>query len=357
MNKLVEGVPQYVQGSGRKPYECKNAGGIYSCSCPAWRNQSKAIELRTCKHLKSLLGEAEEMARTSPQEQEETATPERSAEIHARAAGRKLRPDEKAKLNGPPIMLAHSWDGVQDVSGWWYSEKLDGVRAYWNGQNFISRQGNVYHAPGWFKAGLPNHPLDGELWTGRGQFQQTVGVVKRLDGGDLWNAIRYVVYDMPHLKCGFEERLTAMQYAVRGDKPIHHVLMQKQLKDNDHLGGLLVSLASFGAEGLIIRAPGSLYEMGRSHTMLKVKPWEDAEATIVGYEPGKGRHKGRVGAFIVRMPNVNGVRGHEFSIGTGMTDEERTTPPQLGTIITYRFTGLTDKGLPKCVGYLRVRAE
>jgi DNA ligase-1 len=355
-NQLVEGIPQYVQGSGRKPYECKNSGGIYSCSCPAWRNQSRPIEHRTCKHLMSILGAEEEAIRTT-YVVVATATPEREAEIMARAAGRKLRPDEKAKLNGPPVMLAHSYDGVSDVTGWWCSEKLDGVRAYWNGKDFISRQGNVFHAPAWFKEGLPSHPLDGELWMGRQKFQQTIGVVKRLDGGDLWKDILYVVYDVPHLKCGFEERLLQARLVKPTNTPYARILKQEPLTGLADLETRLRAVTAAGAEGLMIRAPGSLYETGRSHTMLKVKMFHDAEATVVGYEPGKGRHKGRIGALVVRMPNANGQRGAEFSLGTGMSDAERTTPPQLGTIVTYRYTELTQGGIPKCASFLRVRVE
>lgn len=63
----------------------------------------------------------------------------------------------------PPLLLAKRWDGMLDPKGWWLSEKLDGVRAYWDGHAFISRLGNTYVAPEWFAEGLPDHPLDGEL--------------------------------------------------------------------------------------------------------------------------------------------------------------------------------------------------
>src|SRR5580704_4856852 len=66
-------------------------------------------------------------------------------------------------------------------SSYWLSEKLDGVGAYWNGSQFLSRQGNLFHAPDWFVAGLPNTPLDGELWLGRKKFQRTVSIVRRQD--------------------------------------------------------------------------------------------------------------------------------------------------------------------------------
>ena len=63
MPDLADGESVEMQGSGAKPYELKNTGGVYSCSCPAWRNQSVAIEKRTCKHLKKLRGEAHATSR------------------------------------------------------------------------------------------------------------------------------------------------------------------------------------------------------------------------------------------------------------------------------------------------------
>src|SRR5262249_25649064 len=153
-----------MKGSGAKPYVLKNVGGVYSCSCPAWRNQSVAIERRTCKHLRKLRGDAAEEARIggpAPQP------------VKAAAEG--------AEAAGPPLLLAETWDRVADVAGWWMSEKLDGVRAYWDGRQFLSRLGNLFHAPDWFVAGLPEVPLDGELWIGRKLFQRTVSIVRRQD--------------------------------------------------------------------------------------------------------------------------------------------------------------------------------
>ena len=63
MADLNDGESVEMKGSGAKPYVLKNVGGVYSCTCPAWRNQSVAIERRTCKHLRKLRGDAAEEAR------------------------------------------------------------------------------------------------------------------------------------------------------------------------------------------------------------------------------------------------------------------------------------------------------
>ena len=150
MPDLRDGESVEMQGSGSKPYELKNVGGVYSCSCPAWRNQSAPIERRTCKHLRKLRGDAAEEARLG-----QPIAP----------AVRKAGGEEDKE--GPPVLLAERWDNETDLSGWWMSEKLDGVRAYWDGKQFLSRLGNVYHAPDWFAEGLPEVPLDAELTCSR----------------------------------------------------------------------------------------------------------------------------------------------------------------------------------------------
>src|SRR5687767_10132731 len=162
MPDLTDGESVEVQGSGSKPYVLKNTGGVYSCTCPAWRNQSVAIERRTCKHLRKLRGDAAEEARLG-------------ASLPA------VPTAAKAAASVPPLLLAEPWDGVLDPTGWWLSEKLDGVRAYWDGRQFWSRLGNRFHAPDWFVAGLPDTPLDGELWLGRKLFQKAVSIVRRQD--------------------------------------------------------------------------------------------------------------------------------------------------------------------------------
>src|SRR3954470_9926576 len=195
MPDLADGETFKMQGSGSKPYELKNAGGVYSCTCPAWRNQSLGIEKRTCKHLKKLRGEAAEIERVGS-----AAAPTRKSADRAAA-------DAKAA----PVLLAESWDGNLDPAGWWISEKLDGVRAYWDGKQLLSRLGNVLHAPDYFLNGLPAHPLDGELFLARKSFQRTVAIVRRQDKSDLWKQIRFLIFDAPAHGGPFEERLKLVE--------------------------------------------------------------------------------------------------------------------------------------------------
>jgi DNA ligase-1 len=337
MPDLQDGESTEMQGSGAKPYVLKNTGGGYSCSCPAWRNQSIAIEKRTCKHLRKLRGDAAEEARVGG------ALPQR--------AGKPTAEGDSEEDSGPPLLLAESWDNAADLSDWWMSEKLDGVRAYWDGKQFLSRQGNIYHAPDWFIEGLPSTPLDGELWIDRKKFQRTVSIVRRQDKNDLWNELKYLVFDAPAADGGFEERLDFLKATlIRGAAKFAKLHVQERCKNLDALRAELIRIESLGGEGLMLRQPGSKYVAGRSTTLLKVKTFHDAEATVVGHQAGAGRHKGRMGALLVRLAD-----GTDFAIGTGFSDRERENPPAIGATVTFRYQELSEAGVPRFPSWVGVR--
>jgi DNA ligase-1 len=331
-----------MQGSGAKPYVLKNMGGVYSCSCPAWRNQSIAIEKRTCKHLRKLRGDAEEEARIGG------ALPQRPARAPQSATG-----EDGEEDSGPPLLLAESWDNAADLSDWWMSEKLDGVRAYWDGKQFLSRQGNIYYAPDWFIEGLPAVPLDGELWIDRRKFQRTVSIVRRQDKNDLWNEVRFLIFDAPAANGGFEERLAFLKDALaKGASKFARELVHERCGNLEALRAELKRVEALGGEGLMLRQPGSKYVAGRSTTLLKVKTFHDAEATVTGHQAGAGRHKGRMGALLVRLPD-----GTDFAIGTGFSDRERENPPGIGATVTFRYQELSDAGVPRFPSWVGVRHD
>jgi DNA ligase 1 len=343
MTDIADGEVAYVQGSAAQPYELKNVGGVYSCSCPAWRNAGGGIDTRTCKHLKGYRGEQVELARIGA-----AGTGGGAAIARPRAAKRTTTTDgnEDANESGDgaaPVLLAHKWEPEVDLTGWWISEKLDGVRAYWDGQQFVSRLGNAFYAPSWFTEGFPDHPLDGELWVGRKEFQSTVSIVRRMDGGDQWKKLRYLVFDAPHLKKPFEKRVEFVEGFIASEAvPYMDAVEHMRCTGIEHVKTELSRVEKLGGEGLMMRKPGSLYEVGRSHTLLKVKSFFDAEARVVGHEPGKGKHKGRLGALVLQMPD-----GTRFNVGSGFTDAQREAPLAIGSLVTYRYQELTNDGVPR----------
>jgi len=332
MPDLNDGETAEIKGSAKLPYVLKNTGGVYSCTCPAWRNQSVPIERRTCKHLRTYRGEQAEQDRVG-------------GELPARAES------NSSGAVAPGLLLAHTWQNDLDLTDWWISEKLDGVRAYWDGAQFISRLGNVYHAPDFFVTGLPKTPLDGELWLGRKAFQRCVSIVRRQDKSDHWRSIRFLVFDLPSATGPFEERLEQLHDCLASNRPQFAELHQHyRCRGADHLREELAKVEALGGEGLMLREPGSKYEAGRSSSLLKVKTFHDAEARVVEHLPGTGRHKGRLGALAVQLPD-----GTSFSVGTGFSDAQRENPPAVGSIVTFRYQELSDRGVPRFPSFIRVR--
>ncbi len=343
---LADGASTTVQGSGAQPYVLRNVGGVYSCTCPAWRNQNAPIERRTCKHLRGLRGDLAETARVGLVAATSARTP---------AATRAAPSTGAAPTSGtaPPILLAHPWDQIADLSGWWMSEKLDGVRAYWDGTQFISRLGNAFLAPDWFTAQLQDVPLDGELWAGRKRFQRAVSIARRQDRSDAWRELTYVVFDAPAVAGPFEERLEFVKRHLETHRPPHaRWHPHERCTDLDHLRGELARVEALGGEGLMMRQPGSRYEVGRSWTLRKVKTFHDAEARVIAHVRGAGRHERRLGSLQCQMPD-----GTVFNVGTGLSDAERTDPPPVGSIITYRYQELSNDGVPRFPSFVGVRDD
>ena len=268
--------------------------------------------------------------------------------------------------------------------GWWMSEKFDGERALWDGKQMISRGGKVIWIPEWFKALMPpNMSLDGELFTGRGKFQElgflrsTVKPLserKKTDKStkdlDLkWGNVLFKVFDVPHVKQPWEERMTIMNEIVRERcklwKPLPSPYLQKpsncplqmtefiKVENEKQLEEYFNTLLSKDAEGVMLRAPKSPYIPKRTRFLLKVKPDYDAECRITGYKSGTGKYEGVLGSFECEMI----PEGKKFYI-SGMSDDIRKSYRQthpVGTVVTYKYTFLTDDGIPRHPRYLRIR--
>ncbi len=216
-NTLDDGDSVEVQGSS-STYTLSRNGGVYMCSCPAWKNQGAPIDHRTCKHLRAYLGEAAEVQRIG------SAIPSRAAATKSGGG----RTAAVKKETAPPVLLAHKWELEHDPTGWWMSEKLDGIRAYWDGEAFVSRLGNRFFAPDWFTADLPADTLDGELWVGRKLFSKTMSIVRAGAAGQEWKQVSYVVFDAPNAKGSFEDRIAhAGRVLTRSGaphaRPLEHV--------------------------------------------------------------------------------------------------------------------------------------
>lgn len=278
-----------------------------------------------------------------------------------------------------------------------------------------SRYGNPIFAPDWFLNKLPCVPLDGELWAGRGNFQTCRSICSTLEPGDGWETIEYAVFDSPPLETFlgggliknantcvtikrdsllFAKKNKCTDFiTLKPTEPFHvrleklnewlstddvFLLLHKRLPKEDYQDILeheIELVLDQGGEGLILRDPDALWVPKRVASILKYKPFNDAEAVITGYVSGKetdkgSKHIGRIGALIVKFGDK------EFKL-SGMTDIDRVFetkemyehakrhPGEVmpsdfdghylkrGELVTFRYRELSDGGVPKEARFIR----
>ncbi|WP_238944922.1 DNA ligase [Vandammella animalimorsus] len=272
------------------------------------------------------------------------------------------QPDPKA-VQPAQMMLAQEYRG-QAVAGWLMSEKLDGVRAFWDGRQLIGRSGKAFTAPAWFTQGFPPFALDGELFAGRGRFELAAAAVHSSDP-QAWQPLHYAVFDVPNAAGGLLQRLqvlrdylaqssaTATAAAATGAAGAGpgriRIVEQRPVADAAAAQAFLREVEAGGGEGVMLRHPHAAYPRGRSELLLKMKSAHDAECVVVAHHPGRGRLQGLLGSL--SCENAQG----RFRIGSGFSDRERSAPPPIGSTITYRYRGLTAKGLPRFATFVRIR--
>ena len=242
------------------------------------------------------------------------------------------------------------------ISEYLISEKLDGIRAYWNGSELLTRSGNKIYAPSWFTANFPNTTLDGELWIDRGKFQLLTQIVmdKKPDEA-AWRSVKYMVFDLPQSPLPFEQRYLALEQLINSISMQNDYLFaikQKRISDITILTQWLDIVVNNHGEGLMLQHSDNLYVAGRTHQLLKLKQHQDAEAIVIGYEEGNGKYQGQMGAVWVKTAS-----NETFKIGSGFTDQQRKSPPAIGTTIQYRFNGYTNRGIPRFARFSRVRVS
>ena len=249
------------------------------------------------------------------------------------------------------LQLPTVYDPAIDPAPYLVSEKYDGVRGHWDGSTLRYRSDRAVPAPAWFTVRLPRMPLDGELWLGRGRFDELSGIVRKSVPVDAeWRQVRYMVFELPGTAGTFAERARRIDELVaQAAWPQLVAVEQTPVADRDALRRRLASTVAQGGEGLVLHLASAEYRPGRSDALMKLKPELDTEAVVVAHHAGRGRYAGQLGALEVRAPD-----GRQFLIGSGFTNAQRRDPPAVGSVVTYRYRDLTSSGLPRFASFLRV---
>lgn len=251
-------------------------------------------------------------------------------------------------------LLAKTYRQTVDLKQWWVSEKLDGVRAIWDGKRLFFRSGRSIQAPEWFTEHFPAQPMDGELWMGRGTFEETSAAVRRKHPLEQeWRAIRYRLFELPDAEGDFSERIRQMERLTKvANVPWLQPIPQREVESEEALMNWLDRVVAAGGEGLMLHRAAAHYHGGRSGDLLKLKSWQDAEATVIEWIAGKGKYTGMMGSLL-----VEDRQGRRFRIGTGFSDLQRREPPPVGSQLTYKYSGTTSNGLPRFASFLRLRPD
>ena len=213
-------------------------------------------------------------------------------------------------------MLAHKFD---DSRVDWSSQnvfiqpKLDGVRCLFTKDGAFSRNHkqfmNVKHIEMSLESFFEQHPdiiLDGELYNHKlkRDFEKIISLVRKqkptdTDRLDAQHLVQFHCYD--YIDNRYDTYATRRDQLICSDiydaqiqfVPAKRVYSYKQAREQH------ATYLSEGYEGSIIRLDG-VYKHGRSYDLMKFKDFSDSEATIIGYEEGKGKRTGTLGKFLMQ---------------------------------------------------------
>lgn len=269
---------------------------------------------------------------------------------------------------------------ANNLSDYFVSEKFDGIRALWDGQNMFSKSGKILAIPRCFSEKLAILDLqkgdfvEGELWIDYGAFEEISSIVRRKNPTcEDFSKVKYLIFNahtaISH--CEKREAIRGNPYCIQKYDSVFDmaqnlakivpfcdstnaqicVIRQMRVDSQKELSDFFNAVIAKGGEGVIVRD---------SRVAFKLKPQNDAECKIVDFSRGKGRIRGKVGAIICESlaDKNSGIKGGViFRIGSGLSDAMRENPPKIGTIITYKFSGVSKNGIPKHTRFLRIYAE
>lgn len=196
--------------------------------------------------------------------------------------------------------------------------------------------------------------MDGELWVGHGEFEAASATIRQQPANEAaWRRVHYMVFDLPAHPGPFTERLVVLKRMLATLKvPWVQPVPQNKVANEAMLNAQLDRMIQQGGEGLVLHRAASFYHAGRNDDLLKLKPFDDAEGTVIAHLPGKRKYIGMLGALLVETPN--GIR---FRLGSGSKDEQRRHPPPVGSLVTYRYRGINVSGKPRFATFMRVRED
>ncbi len=239
----------------------------------------------------------------------------------------------------------------QNINGWFMSEKLDGIRGYWDGKQLLTRKGKKIYPPKWFIKNFPNFELDGELWTKRNDFENIQNIIMDKKPSEDWKNITYNIFEVPNTKGDFFQRLEkAKSWFKKHPNKYVNIIKQIKIKDENHLNNYMEEIISKKGEGVIVKDPSKNYHTGRSPHILKLKKAQDIEGVVIRVNFNEKTKL--LKSLVIKLDN-----GITFNLGNGFTNKQRKNYPKIGEIVTFKYFGFTKYGKPKFASFLHVRKD
>lgn len=237
-----------------------------------------------------------------------------------------------------------------NINNWYMSEKLDGIRTYWTGKEFLSKNGNKIYAPIWFTKDFPPFELDGELWSKRADFENIQNIVLDTNPSIKWEQLTYNIFEVPNENGDFDKRLEKIKlWLDKNPNKFIKIIPQTICKNKNDLNLYLKELLTKNAEGVILKNPKLDYFTGRSKNILKVKEFYDDEGLVIGINYKKNKE-----FKSLKLQLNNGII---FNLGGGFSNIEKKNPPKIGDIVTFKYYDLTKNNKPKFASFLRIRQK
>eukprot|EP00026_Physarum_polycephalum_P002518 Phypoly_transcript_02525.p1 GENE.Phypoly_transcript_02525~~Phypoly_transcript_02525.p1 ORF type:complete len:833 (+),score=92.99 Phypoly_transcript_02525:54-2552(+) len=246
-----------------------------------------------------------------------------------------------------PMTLRFTEETLSNSSTWWTGEKYDGIRCCWNSSDKIlyTRAGGMMELPDPFFQHMPLRFIDCEIWFGRGHFGEAQTLAN--NGLDMFNSafLRVVGFDDPAPGTRtqpFEERYQNILYAISPAHPFFTLAMRMLILDHKHLMAALKQVLEEGGEGLVLRKPNSIYEPGRSPSLLKLKASRgDREGLVTGFKQN---------SVTLLLPE-----GTRFDVP--LEQFYYNTKPKKGDIVTFTYESISQRSMPVNMKIYRIRYD
>lgn len=250
-----------------------------------------------------------------------------------------------------------------------WSIKKDGVRCHaivWSEKvYYLSRNGKEYPNFGVFdeellaaaermrsRMGGAIWPLvfDGEVESTDLDFQKAMTQMRRLHNANP-EIFRFQVFDIPSYgEHPLSWRLEVLRHELHDGHKVQYLPHTHCSKDQQQILQLLDRALESGEEGLVLKTLDGLYEMKRSRLWCKIKKMHTVDVKVGGWEAGKGKYEGKLGALICDY------KGHRVDVGSGFSDEQRVDLlKEMPEMVEVKYQNVTNDGSLRFPIFIRVR--